>query len=70
MDPFPQPGADTPTDPSPTNTRRPSRSEAVAHHDDRSQDILQPADTVRRRLEGGYQNSNGFAADMEPPWRH
>ncbi|KAK0702510.1 Sodium/calcium exchanger protein-domain-containing protein [Apiosordaria backusii] len=41
------------TDPSPTDTRRPSRYESITGQDDRVDESFQSTDTVRRRPEGG-----------------
>lgn len=53
MDSSSQPGRDSsPTDPSPTDSRRPSQSNTTARDDDRAFDSMQSTDTVRRRPEG------------------
>ncbi|KAK3387858.1 Sodium/calcium exchanger protein-domain-containing protein [Podospora didyma] len=54
MDPPTQPGEELSGDPSPTDTRRPSRYESVTGQDDQLSDNFQSTDTVRRRPEPSY----------------
>ncbi|KAL2131463.1 hypothetical protein VTI74DRAFT_5093 [Chaetomium olivicolor] len=56
MDSSPQPGRDSPSDPSPTETRRPSQTNATARGDDGAFETLQPTDTVWRRPEGSIRS--------------
>lgn len=55
----PRPGRDSPSDPSPTDTRQPSLSSPITRDDDWTLDSLQSTDTVRRRpAEGGHPSTS------------
>ncbi|KAH6851346.1 Sodium/calcium exchanger protein-domain-containing protein [Chaetomium sp. MPI-CAGE-AT-0009] len=58
MESSPGPGRDSPADPSPTDTRRPSQSISIIQDDDGASDSPQRADAVRRRPESVMQSPN------------
>ncbi|KAK0710794.1 Sodium/calcium exchanger protein-domain-containing protein [Lasiosphaeris hirsuta] len=72
MDPPRKPDDESSADPSPTDTRRPSRFESITGQDDSTSESFQSTDTIRRRPERpeqGYAQSStsSTAADGAPP---